>query len=79
MPMPHIEVTRYTPSAAGWAGYVSPTDGSWTLFIPADGGVPSLWVRQGPPRETDGKTERDLVNVLDLPRDGQAHENLART
>lgn len=45
---PHIHVSRYTPHAAGYAGYaaaVSPEDRSWTLFVPSDGGVPDLFVR----------------------------------
>ena len=62
----NIIVNRYTPSAGGYAATVSPEGGGWTLFIPADGGVPDLWVEVEATDE-NGATVRGLVSIHDYP------------
>jgi hypothetical protein len=60
-----IHVSRYTPhTSAGYAAAISPEDRSWTLFVPADGGVPDLWVEVDAVDE-NGATVRGMVSIRD--------------
>lgn len=60
----NIIVQRYAPSAAGYAATVQPEGGGWTLFVPADGGPPDLWIEVDATDE-NGATVRGLVSVHD--------------
>lgn len=62
----NIIVNRYTPSAGNYAASVSPEGGGWTLFVPADGGVPDLWVEVEADDE-NGAAVRGLVSIHDYP------------
>jgi len=43
--MQNIHVKRYNhPQSVGYSGTIEPEDGSWILFVPADGGTPELHV-----------------------------------
>lgn len=44
MSKPNIIVHRYAQPCAGYTATVSPEGGGWTLFLPADGGTPDLWI-----------------------------------
>lgn len=60
MPMQPIRVRRYA-EPADFAGWIEPEDRSWVLFVPADGGAPSLFVREQPQQQASA-----------LPVDGPA-------
>ena len=60
----NIHVSRYAPSAGGYAAAISPEDRSWTLFVPADGGVPDLWVEVDA-KDENGATVRGMVSIRD--------------
>lgn len=60
-----IHVSRYTPhTAAGYAAAIAPEDRSWTLFVPADGGPPDLYV-EAEAQDEGGATVRGMVSILD--------------
>jgi hypothetical protein len=70
--MQQIHVKRYSnPQAVGYEGSIEPEDRSWILFIPTGGAAPSLFVQAAPSQSTDGegRTDHDLINVRDLPRE----------
>jgi hypothetical protein len=66
MSKPNIIVHRYAQPVAGYAATVSPEGGGWTLFLPADGGVPDLWVETAASDE-HGASVRAMVPACDYP------------
>lgn len=60
--MQNIHVKRYEQQAAGYAGWIEPDDGSWVLFVPADGSTPHLYKRNEQ-QEHDGKTEATYLRA----------------
>lgn len=60
----NIIVNRYTPSAGNYAASVSPEGGGWTLFVPADGGAPDLWIETAATDE-HGASVRTMVPARD--------------
>lgn len=57
MQMQEIHVKRYGQPAAGYVGTISPADGSWILFVAAEG-LPDLY-RRVARRDSEGQVDHD--------------------
>ena len=71
--MQNVRISRYATPAAGFAGTVSPEDGSWIVFVATDG--EALFYRRTEASDLEGGTRSTYVDVelpgLALPDTGR--------
>lgn len=59
--MQNIHVKRYRPELKDWQGTISPEDGSWVVFIDADG--EPFFYRRVESETSEGRVEESYVDV----------------